>query len=376
MKNLIIFYPSFERGGVEKIIENLIIHFKKKKINIFLISLKNKNLNKLKKIKNLKIINPKKNNFLFFLPNRLSSMINCLSSLIFLLQKLNKKNTVIHSMQSSFIPILISKLKKFKIVIRNSEDPISSTKYAENKLWAYLVFFLRFFFYNLPDLIITNSKGSALSLKKFLTNKNKLKVKTIYNPYLTEEKIKDSLKKKVKKNHVISVGRLCKQKNFETLIYAFKKFIKINKNYKLLIIGDGYQKNYLQNIIQNLGLNKSVFLVGYVKELSNYYKEAKLFVLPSLYEGFGNVLIDAINYLVPCISTNCKSGPAEILCNGKGGDLVPIKNVNLLSQKMTYVITNKDKSKKKIHFAKKNLFRFNLKVQSEKYFHALKSVLR
>jgi hypothetical protein len=71
MKNLIIFYPSFERGGVEKIIENLIIHFKKKKINIFLISLKNKNLNKLKKIKNLKIINPQKNNFLFFVPNRL-----------------------------------------------------------------------------------------------------------------------------------------------------------------------------------------------------------------------------------------------------------------------------------------------------------------
>ena len=85
-------------------------------------------------------------------------MIRCMRSLIKLMKYLDKKNTIIHSMQSSYLPILISKMKKFKIVIRNSEDPIASTKFSENKVWSYSIFILRYFFYNFADLIITNSK--------------------------------------------------------------------------------------------------------------------------------------------------------------------------------------------------------------------------
>ena len=112
---------------------------------------------------------------------------------------LDKKDTIIHSMQSSYIPILISKIKKFKIVIRNSEDPIASTKYSENKSWSYSIFILRYFFYNFADLIITNSKGSSKSLKYFLIGKKKSKVKYIYNPYLTLEKLETQKKRKKRK---------------------------------------------------------------------------------------------------------------------------------------------------------------------------------
>ena len=116
--------------------------------------------------------------------------------------------------------------------------------------------------------------------------------------------------------------------------FCIQKFLKKYDNFKLFIIGDGYQKNYLQKIIDNKKLNKKVFLKGYKNNLNKYYKQAKLFVLPSVYEGLGNVLIDAINYSVPCVSTTCKSGPSEILCNGKGGELVPINNVDQLNHKM------------------------------------------
>ena len=167
IKNIIIFYPSFEAGGVEKIIENLTFFFTKKGLKVYLISTKTKNLKILKNIKNLNILTTK-NEYLNILPNRISSSINCIGLLKNLLNKLDKKNTVVHSMQSNFIPIIISKLKGFKIVIRNSENPISSIKYAENKISSYIIFFLRFIFYNLSDKIITNSKGSSLSLRYFL----------------------------------------------------------------------------------------------------------------------------------------------------------------------------------------------------------------
>ena len=75
----------------------------------------------------------------------------------------------------------------------------------------------------------------------------------------------------------------------------------------------------LLNIIKELKLEKKVFLMGWQSKVDANYHKAKLFVLPSVYEGLGNVLIDAINHSVPCIATNCKSGPKEILDNGKNG---------------------------------------------------------
>ena len=72
-------------------------------------------------------------------------------------------------------------------------------------------------------------------------------------------------------------------------------------------------------------MNKKIFLIGYEENLEKIYKQSKLFVLPSIYEGLGNVLIDALNFRLPCIATNCKSGPEEILCKGKAGYIVPIK---------------------------------------------------
>jgi len=374
IKNIIIYYPSFEQGGVEKIIENLISFFAKFKINVYLISSKNKNLNTFKKIKNLKLIAPN-NNFFKFFPGRFSSSINCLKPLSKLLDKLDKKNTVIHSMQSSYAPILLSKIKNFKIVIRNSEDPISSIKYADNKISSYFIFLLRFIFYNFADKIITNSKTSSLSLKFFLFGLNKKKVKYIYNPYLTQKKITSSYKKFKKKNIILSVGRLTKQKNFKDLIYAFKNFNAKHRKYILNIIGKGHQMDYLKSIIKSEKLEKSVFLRGYIKNLDYEYKISKIFVLPSIYEGLGNVLIDALNFSVPCIATNCKSGPSEILSYGKGGLIVPIKDIKSLEKAMTKFADNYSLALKKLNYGKQKLFRFNCNKQSLKYLKTLESAL-
>ena len=372
IKNLVIYYPSFESGGVEKVIKNLIKYFISKSINIYLITSNKENLKIIKKKKNLKIIIIKKNYFRY-LPSRLTSSINSVKYLYSLLRKMNNSNTIVHSMQSNFIPIVISKILNFKIVIRNSEDAIESIKYSENKFLSYLIFLLRFVFYNFADFIVTNSKGSAKSLEIFVINKKK--IRHIYNPYVTEEMIKKSKIKVKKKNIVMAAGRITIQKNFVFLIDAFKKSSLIKKGYILNIFGKGYLEKKIKLKLKSEKLNKSVFLKGWSKDLTQEYKKSKIFVLPSLYEGLGNVLLEAINYGLITVATNCKSGPKEILMNGKGGLIVPINNIEILAKTLDNIVLNEKIVKKKLNIAKKKLKRFDYKLQSEKYLNLLNSVL-
>ncbi len=372
IKNLVIYYPSFESGGVEKVIKNLIKYFISKSINIYLITSNKENLKIIKKKKNLKIIIIKKNYFRY-LPSRLTSSINSVKYLYSLLRKMNNSNTIVHSMQSNFIPIVISKILNFKIVIRNSEDAIESIKYSENKFLSYLIFLLRFVFYNFADFIITNSKGSAKSLEIFVINKKK--IRHIYNPYVTEEMIKKSKIKVKKKNIVMAAGRITIQKNFVFLIDAFKKSSLIKKGYILNIFGKGYLEKKIKLKLKSEKLNKSVFLKGWSKDLTQEYKKSKIFVLPSLYEGLGNVLLEAINYGLITVATNCKSGPKEILMNGRGGLIVPINNIEILAKTLDNIVLNEKIVKKKLNIAKKKLKRFDYKLQSEKYLNLLNSVL-
>ena len=276
-----------------------------------------------------------------------------------------KGNTIVHSMQSNIAAIIICYFNKKKIVIRNSENPIYSAINSENKFIAFCVIILKLIFYNFCDGIITNSKGSAKSLRYFLFNKKK--IKQIYNPYLS----KINNKKYNKKNFIINIARLRKQKDHVTLLKAFKLFWLKNRNYKLIILGHGNLENKLKKITFELGINKFVKFIGWKKDTSIYLKKSKIFILSSIYEGLGNVLLDAINYDNVCISTNCPSGPSEILLNGKGGLLVKPKSPKLLAKKIQFSIDNYSLLKKKNQYAKQKLNRFLIKDNSQKYFNYL-----
>ncbi len=360
-KNLILFYPSFERGGVEKILENLIQNNKEFKISLISSRSAKKNVN----FKKIDFIEVKEIVKIPFIHKRYLSAINGMIILYRYLKK-NKKKFLIHSMQSNVAAIIISILKGNKIVIRNSENPIDSFFYSENKFSSFISFILKYFFYNFAEGIITNSNGSKKSLEKFIFNKDK--IKAIYNPYL-----KKIIKKKYKKRkYIISIGRLRKQKDHETLLKAFHIFSKKNSEYKLLILGHGNLEIKLKKLAIDLKIHKKVVFKGWVKNTLSYLKFSKIFVLSSVYEGLGNVLIDAINYDVPCVSTDCKSGPREILLNGKGGYLVKIRSPKLLAEKMDFCVGNYSLASKKNLIAKKSLRRFLIVNQSKKYFDYLK----
>ncbi len=349
IKKILLYYPSFEKGGATQNLINIVNYFLKKKIEIFLFSHKAYKKDFFKS-NHLKIINSKPIRCMNFLPLRwnlaLSSAINLNDY-----SKSYEKDSIIFSMQSHIPAIIISRLKKKKISIRNSEEPLGATYYADNKFLAFLVLGLKFLFYNLSDQIIAISKKSEDSLKKIVIFKRKIIL--ILNPYLTKI-LKIKKKNKSKKFSILSVGRITKQKNFDLLIDSVSNLSKKYKNIELTIVGNGNLFEQTRNKIFNL---KNIRLIKWKKNLKPFFLKSDLFVLSSYYEGLPNVLIDAVNYEVPCLATDV-SGVRDILIQGKGGLIIPNNDQHKLEKNIEYSLKNYSKLKKMSLIAKKKIFRF------------------
>lgn len=195
---------------------------------------------------------------------------------------------------------------------------------------AYLKNLIKFT-YPFVDGIVAVSAGVKNDLCK-LGNLKSNKVKVIYNPAATgisslpeSQEISDALWGKDVGYHILAVGRLSVEKDYKTMIKAFYLLQK-NISAKLVILGDGPAKDEIISFIKQHELQGYVDLPGFVTDPYPWFKSADLFVLSSLWEGFGNVIVEALECGVPVVSTDCPSGPAEILENGRYGQLVPVGN--------------------------------------------------
>lgn len=112
---------------------------------------------------------------------------------------------------------------------------------------------------------------------------------------------------------IVTMGRLHGQKGHWHILRAMKEVVKEHPDAKLLILGDGEYKERLEALAQQLGIEKNVFLPGYVVSPHGFVRRADLFVLTSLYEGMPNAMLEAMACGIPVISTDCPSGPREIL---------------------------------------------------------------
>ena len=154
---------------------------------------------------------------------------------------------------------------------------------------------------------------------------------------------------------LISIGRLSKQKNFSFLIDAFYNLQKRKSNLNLLIIGDGENKKRLKDQIQRLNLNDKVFLVGFKKNIYDYLKNSKMFILPSLWEDPGFVLVEAGYMNLSILSSDCPNGPKELLDNQKNGFLFKTNSFKSFIENFELIEnSNKDIIKKKKYLLKKN----------------------
>jgi len=198
-------------------------------------------------------------------------------------------------------------------------------------------------FYPLADAIIAVSTGVAddFSKKTRLPREN---IKIIYNPVVTPDlyiKSRDVLKHPWFASSnvpvILGVGRLTAQKDFPTLIKAFMYLCK-KRPLRLMILGEGEERISLENMVRSFGLESNVSLPGFVDNPFPYMRQASVFVLSSKWEGFGNVLVEAMACGTAVVSTNCPSGPSEILQNGKYGPLVPVEDAELLAKGIQTVL--------------------------------------
>ena len=342
-KKLSILIYSLASGGAERVVSILLDELKDKyDITLFLM-----NETIFYKIpKDIKI---------FYLENSYprESGIKKLLKLPFLAWRYKKLNSAEVSLSFMNRPNYISILAKIlgmksKVVV--SERAMPSLQHKSG-LQGFINRTLIKYLYKSADIITANSKGNTHDLQNSFGCKN---VVTINNPF-DLEKIETYSREEVdfrdEKFTFITVGRVDSGKNHKLLVEAIKDI-----DAKLYIVGDGELRSALEEQIRELNLKDKVVLLGRQSNPYKYLAKADCFVFSSLYEGFPNVLIEALACGLPVISGDCQSGPREILAPesdvkiqlkdevefAEYGILVPLNSVEKLKEAMNKIMTSED----------------------------------
>lgn len=366
MRQLVIFVPSIEDGGVEKNLFLISNFFAKKNINVNIITA---NRDK-KKFFNKKVnfISPHFNNL-----NNKNRFYKTLYSFYLLFKfYLKNKDFMILSFQANIYAIFFSFFFRIDIITRSNTAPYGwSSSYIKRYIFK--------LFFKYPKKIIVNS----YDFKKQLDKEFKVSSICIYNPFdnqIVEKKIKEKINDNFFKKgffNFINIGRMTDQKDQMLLLKAFNN-IKNKLKFRLIIIGKGKNKILLKKYIHENNLNNNIKIVNYKKNPYPYLNKSDFFILSSKYEGLPNVLLEAQFLKKTIISTNCPTGPREILMNGKAGFLFEVGNVSQLEKKIIFVSQKKNLKllKLKSNLGFKSMDRFDYKANMNKYLKLVNRFLK
>ena len=223
-------------------------------------------------------------------------------------------------------------------------------------------------FCRFADGVIAVSKGVADDMAS-ATGYPRDQIAVLYNPILFpgfEQKVAEPVSHPWFEDQVgpvfVGIGRLVAQKDFETLIRAFA-LVDPARRARLLILGEGPLRVPLQQLAASLHVSDRVDLIGFMANPLPYLRESTAMVMSSRYEGFGNVLVEAMACGTPVISTNCPYGPSEILADGKFGPLVPVGDPAALAQAMTRILDESVPS----HVLRQRASEFNIDKVADEY---------
>ena len=363
-KKLILFMPSMDGGGVEK---NLIIitNFLSKYIKYLILITFDDGFNK-KFSKKIKIINFKKKT-----NKKYSKYFKYFICLLILSREIFKNNrTSVFSFQANIYTIILSMILRFDLIIRSNASPSGWTKsFIKNYLFK--------IFFRYPKSIIVNS----LDFKKEIDKKFGIVSTLIYNPLNKKEillKSKEKINFKLFKNNkslkLINISRFTDQKDHLTLLKAFKRIHKYI-DVELLIVGYGVNKNKIYNFINKNKLNTKIKLLGFQENPYKFIKKSDVFILTSKFEGLPNVLLESLTLKKFIISSDCPTGPREILDNGKFGFLFKTQHYKKLSELILKYGNNKDKYKNNIQLGYDSLHRFGLDINGKKYLNEVLKII-
>lgn len=217
-----------------------------------------------------------------------------------------------------------------KIIVCDRNNPL--------KEHSRVIFWLSCLLYKRANRIVVQTNQIKTFYPRFLQKKIVVIENPIDNHKLQNELCRDGYNTK----RVISMGRLEPQKDFETLIKAFAEINKQFSDWKLDIYGTGEKQEIIQKLIDDLNLTSAVCLCGRTEKPVMEMSKSDIFVLSSYYEGFPNVLCEAMYAGCACISTDCVSGPRELIEQKLNGTLVPIGDVSKMKQALFTYIKNED----------------------------------
>jgi glycosyltransferase involved in cell wall biosynthesis len=308
----------------------------------------NTNLNLIKKL-------PK----LSFIKSRISYVIICLLS-FFSLRNLLKKHQPDYFIAHLILPLPLILFKFFnfdtKLIIRISGKP--KLNFFRKFLWkstskkVYKIF--------CPT---EETLNNLIDLKIF----DREKIFLLHDPIFSTNKLikskKDSeLDSRFEKNNIILVGRLTRQKNFNLIIEAYKKNEILLDKYKVFIFGEGELEKTLKKKVKDYKLDNKIIFLGHKKNIYKYMNNSKLFILTSLWEDPGFVLVEAAINNVTILSSNCPNGPEEIINkNEYGGYLFKNNNLESLNKKLHIFIEDSEKNIfKKKKYIKNKIKKFSV----------------
>lgn len=266
---------------------------------------------------------------------------------------------------------LIGQRKNLKLIFTERNNPISLQKYSVSYK-DYFILWLMKKIYPCADQIIAISKELADDLSRLVNTP----VAYVYNPTFSEnfeEKAREVVDEEWFMEDIpviLSVGRFERQKDFPTLIQAFHK-VREKRVCRLVLVGDGTKRKALEELVDKLGLEQDVKFIAFDTNPYKYMARATVFVVSSIYEGLCNTVIEATALHVPCVVTDCKSGPKEILLYGEGGKIVSVGDVEEMAEAIEWVLDNKKEAEALMQNAYRHLYRFTEEEAGKRYLEIL-----
>jgi glycosyltransferase involved in cell wall biosynthesis len=347
--DIALFLRWMRDGGAERVIANLANGFAQKGLNVDLVLIQAEG-NFLKSLHpNIRVINLDVESAEVSWSWRLPTSFQSTGSLLKLVKYLKRERPPVLLSATHYInevAILAKRMANVPTrVIVSEHTHLSVEAQQVEQMSAKLAPWTARFLYPWADGIVAVSEGVASNLRQ-LTGLKPDAIQVIYNPVISAETYQQA---QLEVSHpwfldkevpiVLGAGRFVRQKDFPTLIRAFAQ-VRQQRPARLVILGNGRDRDKLESLVNELNIAEHVWMPGFMENPYAYLEKADVFVLSSIWEGLPTVLVEAIALKTPVVSTNCPSGPAEILKGGDYGILTSSGDVSLMAAGILEALEN------------------------------------
>ncbi|PCJ67878.1 MAG: hypothetical protein COA58_01695 [Bacteroidetes bacterium] len=363
-KRILFVRPSLGYGGADRVTVNLLNHFDSDKYEVELALMHSNGemqsmLDRPIKIHDLKV------GWLGFAVNPLMKLIRS-----------NNYDVLYSTCGGMSIPMMIAaKRTNFRgLKVVSERNSLHRTYSSIVKKKSLLSFKKRY--YKQADLVTVVSREIGSEVQEVL-GVNESQIRVVNNPLIGDSFFSEMQEEasfpsiETGTFNILAIGRFVKQKDYGTMLKAFNALYTNNKNVRLNILGKGPLQKDIEDLVDILGITNVVSFLGFDSNPFKYLRIADAFILSSLHEGMPGVLVQAMAAGLPVISTDCPTGPNEIIDNNKNGILIPVSDISAAHLALESLLHNPEKSMEMGKKAALSIERYSINNGVDSYFKIL-----